>query len=68
MVGATNWAGRFNFDKNVKGGLFIKGTMDGKIQINNCKKFIECANMYKTFKNLGVWNVPFILYNGNQRV
>jgi hypothetical protein len=68
MVGASNWVNRLKFDKIVKGGLFIKGTMDGKIQINNCKKFDECANMYKNFRKLGNWNVPFILFNGNRRV
>jgi len=67
MVGSTNWAGRFKFEKKVE-GLFIKGTMDGKIAVNSCKTYKECATMYNNFKKLGAWNVPFVLYRGYKRI
>jgi hypothetical protein len=42
--------------------------MDGGMKFTDCENFNECKKLYLTQQNAGVNNVPYMLFQGQNRV
>lgn len=68
MIGISQWVNRFKMEKPANNGVFIAGTLNGKISITNCKSVQECKNKFLTYQNNRVTNVPYIMIHGQRNV
>jgi len=68
MIGISNWVNRFQFKVPRNQGVFITGTIDGKIKATNCPNIGACKKMYLDQQNSGVYWVPYAVFQGQRRI
>jgi hypothetical protein len=49
-----------------RNGVFVIGTVDGKVKIKNCANIAQCRKMYYAYYRSGVSNVPYGVVQGNR--
>jgi hypothetical protein len=68
MIGISNWVNRFQFKVPKNNGVFITGTIDGKIKATNCGNIGQCKKMYLDQQNSGVYWLPYAVFQGQRRI
>lgn len=67
-IGVAMATGVFKYKDAPKNGMFVIGTVDGKVKPTMCKNIGQCRRMYYAYYRSGVSNVPYGVIQGNKIV
>jgi hypothetical protein len=65
-IGVAMATGVFKYQNAPRNGMFVIGTVDGKVKPTQCKNIGQCKRMYYAYYRSGVTNVPYGVIQGNR--
>jgi hypothetical protein len=65
-IGVAMATGVFKYKDAPRNGMFVIGTVDGKVKPTMCKNIGQCRRMYYAYYRSGVSNVPYGVIQGNR--